>query len=116
MGASKIQKGKRIFKFELIINYKSFNQREINSKNIKTFSKTTSGLYIKLKNLLYIIFFILISLFINLSKSTSGNILIKSSEITLKIKGPGVNILIISSSFFQHERTLIRNSYVAFVS
>ena len=45
MGASKIQKGKRIFKFELIIDCKSFNQREINSKNIKTFSKTTSGLY-----------------------------------------------------------------------
>ena len=76
---------------------------KINKKK-KGFLLINSRLYITLsvlfnKKLIYIISIILFSPYMNLFNCNSRNHLMKSSEVTLKIEGPGENILILSDIF-----------------
>ena len=77
-------------------------QKEKSSINNKSFSIINSDLYIILGKLIHIIFVISINLFINFFECSQRTILIKLSEISLKVKGQSSSVRILSDSFFEN--------------
>ena len=98
----KILKGKRrakslIYKVLITKINNDINKANVFKENCKKNNpRINSGLY------LYILLIITINLIINnnFSDFNQRNILMTSSEITLKVKGPGNNIKILSNIFF----------------
>ena len=100
----KILKGKRrakslIYKVLITKINNDINKANVFKENCKKNNpRINFGLY------LYILLLITINLIININLSdfNQRNILMTSSEITLKVKGPGNNIKILSESFFEN--------------
>ena len=100
----KILKGKRrakslIYKVLITKINNNINKANVFKENCKKNNpRINFGLY------LYILLLITINLIININLSdfNQRNILMTSSEITLKVKGPGNNIKILSDIFFQN--------------
>ena len=99
----KILKGKRrakslIYKVLITKINNDINKANVFKENCKKNNpRINSGLY------LYVLLVMTINLIININLSdfNQRNILMTSSEITLKVKGPGNNIKILSESFFK---------------
>ena len=108
MKISKRKKGKKTLIYKVVIikiknDYKKVAfKKEKSPINNKSFSKINSSLYIILGKLIHIILVISIYLFINFSECSQRNILIKLSEISLKVKGPSSSVKILSDSFFEN--------------